>query len=243
MIHRNDIHRTLRWGLVLVATWWCRIPGIADAKPKPGVSAAAKSAARSTAPSTRPSGVAAIFRRSYDQEVAGQFEAAAKALDDLPSPQDKSYIAEFRRGWLSYRLGRHAESIAYYAKATALEPESIEARLGTLNAQLAARRWRDAEKTANDVLERDSGNVAATLRLAFAVFSQSRVREAEKHYRQVVSTHPSDTDARTGLAWCLFKRGQRSEARRMFREVLKIAPQSPLARQGLRSLSKKKNGG
>jgi tetratricopeptide (TPR) repeat protein len=240
MIHSNDITRTLRWSIALVAFCcsWSRVP-CADAKPKASVSAAAKAATPASAPSIGLTGAAAAFQRSYDEEVAGRFEAAAKALDELPSPHDESYFAQFRRGWLHYRLGRHAESITYYAKAMELEPESIEARLGKLNAQLAARLWRDAEKTAKDVLKRDSVNVAATLRLAFAVFSQARVREAENHYRRVVSMYPSDTDAKTGLAWCMFRRGKRDEARKLFRDVLKIAPDSPLAKQGLRSLMKK----
>ncbi len=159
-----------------------------------------------------------------------------EALDSLPSPQRDGYVAQLRRGWLLYRLGRHADAIGLYTKAIGLEPESLEARLGRLLPELAARRWHDVEATARDILERDSANYLGNLRLAFAVYNQGRHAEAEKIYRKLMALFPGETDVRTGLAWSLLKLGKRDEAKKHFNEVLDVAPRAPLALEGLKAI-------
>jgi tetratricopeptide (TPR) repeat protein len=166
--------RRPHWVLMLLVSC-SRIPGTAEnAEAKPHASnapAVTNAVASAPAPLT---GAAAAFQRSYDEEAAGRLDAAHEALDALPSPHNESYVTALRRGWLLYRLGRHADSITAYAKATSLEPESIESRVGALLPELAARRWRDAEATAREVLQRDPANYYGNLRLAFAVYNLGR---------------------------------------------------------------------
>lgn len=226
------------WGsslLVLLSTT------VAQAESKPTELGPAKGAGTVVpipvaAPSATPlTGVAAAFQRSYDEEGAGRLEAARKALDDLPSPQRESYVAEYRRGWLLFRLGRNVDSIASYERAIALEPSSVEARLGALAADLGAKRWKEARKMAKAVLKRDPGNYTANIKLAYMGYSAGKMKEAEKLYRKVLSLYPSDTDARNGLAWTLLKLGKRDDARQIFRDVLEVVPRSPLALEGLKA--------
>jgi tetratricopeptide (TPR) repeat protein len=228
--------RRTHWFLIVLASC-SRIPGAPEnAEAKPHASAASnvsKAAEHSTTPPL--TGAGAAFQRSYDEEAAGRLDGAVEALDALPPPQNESYTAAFRRGWLLYRLGRHLESIAAYMKATSLEPESIEARVGALLPELAARRWRDAEITAREILQRDPANYYANLRLAFAVYNLGRHAEAEKLYRHLLTMYPSDTDVRAGLGWSLFKLGKRDEAKKYFSEVLDVSPHSALAADGLRA--------
>ena len=46
------------------------------------------------------------FQRSYDAEAAGKAQDALTALDSLPAPQRDGYVAQLRRGWLLYKLGK-----------------------------------------------------------------------------------------------------------------------------------------
>ena len=106
---------------------------------------------------------------------------ALAALDALPSPQHDGYVAQLRRGWLLYKLGKHAEAIDAYGRAIALEPRSVEARVGALLPAMALRRWADVEAGAREVLKLDPGNYLANLRLAFAVYNQGRYPRGRRH--------------------------------------------------------------
>lgn len=127
-------------------------------------------------------------------------DAALSALDEAPSTPNASYVAELRRGWLLYRLGKNGESVAAYRKATALAPASIEARIGALAPLAVLRRWVDIESTARETLRKDPGNYQATLRLAFGLYSLAKFAEAASTYRALLSAYPSDVDAGGGLA-------------------------------------------
>src|SRR5690242_14484377 len=61
-----------------------------------------------------------LFQRSYDTEAEGKNQDALALVDRLPSPQRDAYVAQIRRGWLLYKLGRHPEAIEAYGRASAL---------------------------------------------------------------------------------------------------------------------------
>jgi tetratricopeptide (TPR) repeat protein len=175
----------------------------------------------------------ALFQRSYDEEAAGHTEEALAALDKLSPAKSGAYLTQLRRGWLLYRLGRHAEAIEAYEKASSLDAKSVEARLGILLPLMAAHNWQAAEKAARDVLRSDASNYLATLRLAFVQYSQGRYGESRTLYKKLAEGYPSDVEVRAGLGWALLKLGRNDEAASAFREVLEIAPKNVLALQGL----------
>ena len=180
-------------------------------------------------------GAADQFQRSYDAEAVGRVEDALAAIDAAPAPQHDGYVAELRRGWLLYRLGRHAPSIEAYARAIALEPRSVEARVGVLLPAMALRRWADVEGGAREALKIDPQNYLGTLRLAFAVYNLGRYPEAAATYKRLAEMYPSDVDVRAGLGWALFKMGKSAEAAAEFRTVLGVAPKNALALDGLKA--------
>ena len=176
-----------------------------------------------------------LFQRSYDAEAAGKAGDALAAIDALPAPLHDAYVAQLRRGWLLYKLGKSPEAIDAYARAAALEPRSVEARVGALLPQMAARRWADAETTARDALRIDPGNYLATLRMAFALYNLGRYPESAALYRKLVDAYPSDVEVRSGLGWALLKGGKVAEAALAFRAVLDVAPRNTLAADGLKA--------
>jgi tetratricopeptide (TPR) repeat protein len=186
------------------------------------------------APPPTPSPNATAFQASFDDEAAGKVEAALADLDRLSAPQSSAYLTLLRRAWLLSKLGRGAESADAYAKATALEPASVEARLGALPVFAAARRWADVETVARQVLERDPASYVATLRLAFALYSLGRFPESEVLYRKLSTLYPGDVEVRAGLGWALLQMKRRDDAVKVFADVLDVAPKSALATEGLR---------
>lgn len=178
-------------------------------------------------------GPADMFQRSYDAEATGKLADALASLDGLPSPQKDGYVALLRRGWLLYKLGRNAEAIDAYNKASAIEPRSVESRVGALLPQMASRRWADVETTAKDAIKIDPSNYLANLRLAYATYNLARYAEAAVLYRKLAELYPSDVDVRSGLGWALLKSGKAGDAVKEFRQVLEVAPKHALSREGL----------
>ncbi|MDC0682867.1 MULTISPECIES: tetratricopeptide repeat protein [Sorangium] len=176
-----------------------------------------------------------LFQLSYDAEAAGKVQDALAALDRLPAPQKDGYVAELRRGWLYHKLGRNKEAVDAYGRASALEPRSVESRVGALLPQMALRRWADVEATARKALQLDPANYLASLRLAFALYNLARYPEAATIYGRLAEMYPSDVEVRSGLGWSLLKMGKGGDAARELRRVLDIAPKHALARDGLRA--------
>jgi tetratricopeptide (TPR) repeat protein len=175
-----------------------------------------------------------ILQSSYEQEAAGHYREALTALDALPADERGTYLPTLRRAWLLHLGGREIESWAAYAKARALEQDSVEARLGAMLPAMALRRWSEVESLAKTVLATEPGNYFASLRLASAAYNLGRPAEAEAIYRKLLARYPSDADVRAGLGWCLFKQGKRAEARREFLQALASAPRSKSIAEGLR---------
>lgn len=180
-------------------------------------------------------GVGEAFQRSYDSEAVGKVDEAMAALDALPSPHREGYVAELRRGWLFVKRGKHAEAVNAYAKAIALSPGSVEARVGALVPLMAQRRWADVEGGAREVLRLDPGNYFANLRLAFAVYNLGRYPESAGLYKRLSEAYPSDVEVRAGLGWALLKAGKAAEAASEFRAVLDVAPKNALALDGIKA--------
>ena len=173
-----------------------------------------------------------LYQQSYDAEAAGKLDDALGDLARLPGPQKDAYVANLRRGWLLYRLTRHAESVGAYAAAIGREPNSIEARVGVLLPLMALKKWQEVETAAQEVLKRDPENYLATLRMAFALFNLKRYAESEPLYRKLYGLYPGDVDVRTGLGWAVFKMGKAGDASKIFAEVLEISPKNPSALDG-----------
>jgi tetratricopeptide (TPR) repeat protein len=203
-------------------------------EPRKAPSAATAPAPVAAAAARPASEAGTAFQQSYDDEAVGKTDAALAALDALPASHKDGYVAQLRRGWLLYKLGKYADSVAAYARATAQDPAAIEARVGATAPLVALRRWADVETTTKEILARDPGNYTAGLRLAFAVYSQGRYPEAEGLYRKLLALYPSDVDVRAGLGWSLLKMGRSPDAARAFAEVLDLSPRNALALDGIR---------
>jgi biotin carboxylase len=181
---------------------------------------------------------AMLYQLSYDKEAAGLHAAALAAIECLPGPARASYIAELRRGWLLYQLGRHADASAAYARATALAPAAVESRLGQMLPLMAEQRYVDAIALAREILELAPRNYLASLRLAFIRYAQGDYAAAVADYDALASAYPGDVEVKAGLGWALLKLGRADAAVALFREVLAVAPRHQAASEGFLAQSR-----
>lgn len=183
-----------------------------------------------------------VWQASVVAETAGNFEAALSGLAQLPSPQREGYLASFRRGWLLYRLGRYADSVAAYNVAVTLEPAGVEARVALTMPLMALTKWDDVARAAQDALKRDPENYLANSRMALAKFSTQHYAEAELLYRHLVQLYPADVEMRASLGWTLLRMGKQKEAAELFSQVLEIAATHVSAAVGYREATSHKKG-
>ncbi len=177
---------------------------------------------------------AARYQRSVELETEGKYKDALSALAGITGSSANTYMFHLRRGWLLYLTGEYEKAIKDYTRATKHEPLSIEARLGLMLPQLAARKWLDAVSTGRGILKLDAGNYLANSRVAYAYYNLGRWKDAEIYYRTVLQAYPGDTDMRSGYAWCLFKMGRHADAKREFRAILEVAPKHAAAIEGIK---------
>ena len=223
--------RKMRWvGVALLALAACARGGMEEIRREPPAPPPAVPAVVEVAPGG--TDASAAFQKSYDDEASGNNDAALADLGAISVTGNALYVAELRRGWLLYKLGKHAESVSAYGRASAIEPAAIEPRVGALPPLSAQRRWTDVESMAREVLRKDPGNYTASIRLAFALYSQARWSDAEAAYRALLAMYPSDVEVRAGLGWSLLKGGKPKEAQQAFAEVLAVAPRNALALEG-----------
>lgn len=171
------------------------------------------------------------FKKSYALETEGEYTQAAEMLKKVYS--EDAYEINLRLGWLSYMSGLFTESIAYYQKAIALKPVSIEARFGIAYPASSMGNWEQVIKHYNKILEIDPQNTYANYRLGNIYYGREDFQSALKYFEMVVNLYPFDYDGVIMLAWTNFKLGKLREAKVLFQKALLISPEDESAKEGL----------
>jgi tetratricopeptide (TPR) repeat protein len=174
------------------------------------------------------------FEQSVTLEGEGKYQEALDILNKITGPQAHNYIVELRRGWLAYMLADYDGSTNAYARAVRLNSDSVEAKLGLMLPQLAARKWVDAEKSGLSVIRVDPENYLANSRLAYVYYNLTRYRDAASYYARVIKRYPGDLEMRSGYAWSLFMQRRQESARVEFKKILAISPSHKGALKGIK---------
>jgi tetratricopeptide (TPR) repeat protein len=173
----------------------------------------------------------AAFSKSYQYEYRGNFTDAISALKTVY--QEDSYEINLRLGWVTYLAGLFTESSAYYQKAIALKPYSIEAKLGLANPASALGNWDQVITQYNDILAIDPQNSLTNYRMGSIYYGRKDYTKAEKYLEKVVNLYPFDYDSNILFAWTNLKLGKLREAQVLFNKVLLIKPTDASALEGL----------
>ncbi|OFY19928.1 MAG: hypothetical protein A2W98_10545 [Bacteroidetes bacterium GWF2_33_38] len=171
------------------------------------------------------------FSKSYEYEKTAEY---ANAIEELKKVYDEqSYELNIRIAWLSYMSGLFTESIAFYQKAIALMPYSIEARLGVVYPMSALGNWNQVITQYDKILELDPANATANYRLGMIYYGKAEYEKSLNYFQKNVNFYPFTYDSLIMLAWCNFKLGKTREAKILFNKSLMYNPDDSSAKEGL----------
>lgn len=175
------------------------------------------------------------FGESYQLEASGDYAGAIEKLQRVY--REESYELNLRLGWLSYLSGNFTVSSAYYEKAVALQPFSLEARFGYVYPLSAAGKWNLVKEQYLKMLEIDPMNSTVNYRLGLILYNSEDYPSALKYFEKVVNAYPFDYDGTIMYAWTHFKLGKLREAGILFNKALLMSPGDASANEGLRLLN------
>ncbi|MFH1119889.1 MAG: tetratricopeptide repeat protein [Bacteroidota bacterium] len=177
------------------------------------------------------SGLVTAFSSSYTHETNGEY---TKASDVIKKVYDESsYEINLRLGWLAYQSGLFTESIAYYNKAIALMPLSIEARLGYALPASSAGNWDQVITRYNEILKLDPNHYTTNYRMGMIYYGRKDYQSAFRHFEKIVNLYPFDYDALLMTGWTNYQLGKLREAKVLFQKALLNRPDDSSATEGL----------
>ena len=172
------------------------------------------------------------FGTSYSYESKGEY---TKAIEDLKKIYlEDSYEINIRLGWLSYLSGAFTESSAYYERAIALMPMSIEARMGFALPSSAMGNWTLVIKRYEEILSIDPNHSITNYRLASIYYNRKEYQKAFTYLEKIANHYPYDYDITILYAWTNFQLGKLREAKVLFNKALLIRPLDGSAQEGLK---------
>jgi len=171
------------------------------------------------------------FTNSYAYEKNKDY---SKAISEIIAVYDeKSYETNIRLGWLYYENGSYTSSAQYYAKAIALMPYSIEARLGYVKPEKALGNWDLVKAAYEAILKIDTQNSYANYNMGLINYNNKDYQTAYTYLEKVANIYPFDYDITLLYAWTNFQLGKLREAKVLFTKALLISPGDSSATEGL----------
>jgi tetratricopeptide (TPR) repeat protein len=171
------------------------------------------------------------FSDSYTQEYYKKYPEAIATLGKVHSVE--SYETNLRLGWLNYLNKSYTQSQAYYQKAVALKPYSIEAKLGLCKPLSAVENWDKVLEQYEEVLKIDPQNYTAGYWSGVIFYNRKKYDAAIRNFERLVNLYPFDYDVNHMLAWSYLNSGRNNEAKLLFNKALLIKPGDASALAGL----------
>ncbi|HUS12394.1 MAG TPA: tetratricopeptide repeat protein [Pyrinomonadaceae bacterium] len=131
-------------------------------------------------------------------------------------------------------LQRLPEMLEALRKAIDLDQNNLEAKNKLANYYLAASKGRpelltEAERLANDVLQRDPKNIEGHILLSSVRFAQGKKDEALAELNRAIDLNPSRSESYLSLARFYMVTNDREKADEAFRKAISVEPGSALA--------------
>lgn len=172
-----------------------------------------------------------IFSTSYTYETSGEYSKATELLKKVYD--ESSYEINLRLGWLTYKSGLFSESAAYYNKAIALMPLSIEARLGYVMPASSAGNWDQVVTRYNEILKIDPNHYTVNYRMGLIYYGRKDYQSAFRYLEKIANMYPFDYDALIMLGWTEYQLGKLREAKVLFGKALLNRPGDASALEGI----------
>ncbi len=166
-----------------------------------------------------------VFSKSYISEGNKEYTKAIEALSAVYAPG--SYTINLRLGWLWYLKGDYIKSQMYYKNAIAIEPKSVEARLGYAFPASALENWSDVITIYNEILAIDPENSFVNYKQAYIYYYIKKEYKPALNYVDKVTRHfPFDFDANYLTAQIHLSMGNIVESKAAIRKALYYNPSS-----------------
>lgn len=178
--------------------------------------------------------VIAAFSSSYISEANKEYQVSISTLENVYDAN--SYMLNLRLGWLQYLKKDYVKAQEYYKKAIALEPKSIEARLGYVAPTTALEKWDDVLKTYKEILVIDPNNTVVNYRVGYIYYFRKNFVEAEKYIVSVLKLYPFDYDSNALLGANYLAQGKIKEAKKYYSVALAYNPNSKEIQEVMKKL-------
>ncbi|THB71245.1 MAG: tetratricopeptide repeat protein [Gammaproteobacteria bacterium] len=161
-----------------------------------------------------------FWSMSYTYEAEGKYQAAAALIEkNLNKSADKEF-ALIRYAWLNYLLGNYDDSISNYQKAIAINPDSIDAKLGITLPLLASQKYSKTKRYAKQVLEVSPWNYTAHMKIILCEQAQKRWATLKSHTQALIKHYPTDTTLQVFLARAYANLDEGDNAVKTYKKVL-----------------------
>jgi len=171
------------------------------------------------------------FYESYSLDSAKHYNRAVLALKAVYS--ESSYEMNLRLGWLYYESEKYSDAITYYQKAIALQPNSIEARLGIVYPLSMVPNWDEVLNQYLSILRIDSKQPLANYRISLIYYNRKNYTEAKKYLDNCLQIYPFDYDTLMLAGWNSIAMNNKTEAKNYFQKALLNHPNDASATQGI----------
>ena len=172
-----------------------------------------------------------LVSRAYLALTTKNSEEALAFVDQALAKAEQRADIWVMKGDLLRMLKRDAESLPAYAKAIAIEPANIPARLASAQLHLEASALEKAEVDLKALSKIAPNNVMGRYLEAFVEFRRSRFQEADAKLTDVLRSAPNFLPAHLLAGAVKLATNNREAAKNHLDRVLNAAPQHPLARK------------
>ena len=181
---------------------------------------------------TSPAELGKLWLASVQAEKALDYPGALKQVSGFVQNGGDPFMAALRTGWLFYLSADYRKAEASYAKALQLQPTSVNALLGALNAVRAQLDPAKTERAAQALLQVECSHYTALMTVAGIHYAAADYRKAASAYRRALVYYPDDFDALSGSAWSSLNAGDKAAAVPQFTRLLSSSPEYPQAQSG-----------
>ena len=173
--------------------------------------------------------IKSAYFKSYDYEQVGQYNEAIKILAPLSKKYPKGYTLNLRFAWLFYLQKQYNTAIKYYKKASLLNTQALEPKLGLIRVYLATYSFEDAQNVATELLKVDYYNYYANLYIVKALNAQKKYKIASAVSKKILQLYPTDTLFLEQLLLS-YKATQNKYYKDVYESILILDPNNVIAR-------------
>ena len=174
------------------------------------------------------------FNESIRYENEGKYDQAISSLTKIYSENKDDHLINIRLGWLYYQKKDYTKSKEYYRNSIKLNTSSIEAKLGLTLPLSAMNEWDEIKKLYFEIINIDSKNYTANLRLGQIYLANADYMNAKKYLEVAYKNYSSSYEPNLSLGYTYFYLGDKTNAKKLLTQALMLKENDSLALEGLK---------